>query len=99
MSCCGGRRQQFLSETQRHGDVNGMQEQSPQSPSTNSAPVYFEYSGTTALTVQGPISRQRYRFAEPGARMAVDRRDAPSLAGVPLLRRVKFPSAADMDVD
>jgi hypothetical protein len=39
------------------------------------------------LTVQGPVTRRLYRFAAPGAVVAVDARDAPSLARVPQLRR------------
>jgi len=99
MSCCGGRRRQFLSETQQHEEADGRQAQSHLSSSTNSTPIYFEYSGLTALTVQGPISRRRYRFAEPGARMSVDRRDAPSLAAVPQLKRVKPTMAADIEME
>jgi len=38
--------------------------------------------------VQGPASKRLYRFASPGAIVAVDARDAPSLARVALLRRV-----------
>ena len=97
MSCCGGRRRQFLSEYQQQGEADVRENQPHQSPSTNSKPIYFEYSGMTALTVEGPISRRRYRFAEPGARMAVDQRDAPSLTAVPLLKRVKPPIGADVE--
>jgi hypothetical protein len=48
----------------------------------------FQYIGTSGLTVQGPVSLRQYRFAAPGATVAVDGRDAPSLELVPLLRRV-----------
>lgn len=47
----------------------------------------FQYIGGTGLTVQGPVTRKLYRFAAPGAVVAVDARDAPSLARVPQLRR------------
>lgn len=53
--------------------------------------VYFEYVGRTGLTVQGPITGKRYRFAGPGTRAAIDGRDAPSLSGVPNLKRAKKP--------
>ena len=52
-------------------------------------PAYFQYQGVTALTAIGPVSRRRYRFLSPGAIVAVDGRDAPSLAGVPHLRRLR----------
>jgi len=48
--------------------------------------MVFQYVGTTGLTVEGPITGKRYRFAAPGARVAVDGRDAPSVRGVPNLR-------------
>jgi hypothetical protein len=50
--------------------------------------IYFEYTGNAALTVFGPISGRRYRFAGHGARLAIDPRDRPSLAAVPRLRQV-----------
>ncbi|MEK6409897.1 MAG: hypothetical protein AABN34_23485 [Acidobacteriota bacterium] len=51
--------------------------------------TYFEYTGSTGLTVQGPITGRRYRFSGPGARVGVDSRDAPSVAGAPNLKRVR----------
>ncbi len=48
----------------------------------------FQYIGGSGLTVQGPASKRLYRFASPGAIVAVDARDAPSLARMPQLRRV-----------
>jgi hypothetical protein len=51
-------------------------------------PAYFRYHGSTALTAIGPVSGRRYRFSSAGAVVAVDGRDAPSLAGVPHLRRL-----------
>jgi hypothetical protein len=47
--------------------------------------AYFEYTGKTALIVVGSISRNRYRFAAPGSRLAVDLRDRKHLAAVPHL--------------
>ncbi len=58
------------------------------------APVLFEYIGRTGLSVTGPISRRIYRFPLQGARVAVDRRDAPSLAAVPMLRRLPATGAS-----
>jgi hypothetical protein len=53
------------------------------------APVVFEYVGRTGLTVLGPITGHRYRFAGPGAKVPVDSRDAASLAAVPNLERAR----------
>jgi hypothetical protein len=47
----------------------------------------FQYLGTSNMTVQGPITKRLYRFAQHGAVVTVDVRDAPSLARVPQLRR------------
>ena len=52
------------------------------------API-FEYIGRTALTVFGPISGAPYRFNGPGSRLAVDPRDRPALAVIPVLRFVR----------
>ncbi len=54
-----------------------------------SSAVEFEYIGATALTVDGPLTGRTYRFAEKGARLPVDGRDAFGLATVPVLRRVR----------
>ena len=50
---------------------------------------YFQYTGKTALTAIGSATGQRYRFASSGAQVAVDSRDAPSMMGVPHLRRLE----------
>ena len=55
------------------------------------AVVHFQYMGGTALSARGMFSRRVYRFAAPLAVLEVDARDAPSMAAVPLLRRVKAP--------
>ena len=50
--------------------------------------IYYQYTGDTGLTVFGGATRARYRFAYPGAQVAVDARDGASLEAVPTLRRV-----------
>lgn len=49
--------------------------------------VYFQYVGTSRLTVYGPVSGRSYRFETPGAVLPVDPRDRRSLAAVPMLCR------------
>lgn len=56
-----------------------------------SSAQYFEYVGKTGLTVVGPVTGRRYRFASPGVLLAVDERDSPSMAGVPNLRKAPAP--------
>lgn len=82
MPCCGGKRSQ-VSSAAAAGEGNG----SRPPRRAVAALVEFEYFGRTAMTVLGPITGQRYRFGAPGARVVVDARDAPSLLGVPNLRR------------
>jgi hypothetical protein len=86
MSCCGKSRVQASGLASRQP---GFQ---PKSSTGISAPpvgtVAFEYTGTSRLTVIGPVTRLRYEFQGHGARLNVDRRDSASLATVATLRRV-----------
>jgi hypothetical protein len=50
--------------------------------------VRYRYVGESRLIVEGPLTGRRYFFDRPGTELAVDARDADSLAGVPVLRRV-----------
>jgi len=58
-------------------------------PSPGADTVEVEYVGERTLVVMGQATRQTYRFAGRGARLAVDRRDRASLARVPGLREVR----------
>ena len=67
-------------------------------PPSNPAPkairyshAFFRYVGTTGLTVVGAATGTRYRFDSPGAVVAVDFRDRPSLQAVPHLHQVHSP--------
>jgi hypothetical protein len=48
----------------------------------------YEYTGTTGMTVMGPMSGLKYRFGQPGAKVQVDSRDVRSMAGLPNLRQL-----------
>lgn len=50
--------------------------------------VDFEYTGKTALSVRGTISGKNYRFSKPGDVQSIDYRDASSMMGVPVLKRL-----------
>ena len=82
-SCCGRHREQFLGTAQTTPRANDGQRQRLPQPA-----IQFEYVGATAITVLGSVTGQRYRFDHPGSRVHVDPRDAPSVAGVPNLRRI-----------
>ena len=81
MSCCGNRRQQLRMSTR---------EREPSQPRRYST-AFFQYVGRTALTALGTGTAQQYRFHRPGAIVAVDPRDAASLARIPQLRQVHHP--------
>jgi len=65
----------------------------PRTTLTSQAPSaqYFEYVGKTTLTAFGPVTGRLYRFTRPGALVPVDERDAPSMSGVPHLRKAPAP--------
>ncbi len=82
MPCCGKNRQQIGAMSVPTGAE--MDAGSPVRQFT----IFFEYTGRSAMTVVGLVSGRRYRFAHPGARVAIDPRDRPGLARVPNLRQV-----------
>jgi hypothetical protein len=83
MGCCGKNR--LVRQVENDGPLRVMP--TPRAPSAQ----YFEYIGKTSLTAFGPVTGRHYRFARPGALLAVDERDGPSMAGVPNLRRASAP--------
>lgn len=92
MSCCGKQREQFYGTVQTHKAFESVESTFQQPRPIRYSMVYFEYIGKTGLTVLGPITGKHYRFDRPGARVAVDPRDRPSLAAVPRLRQVMNPT-------
>jgi hypothetical protein len=58
------------------------------SPRRALEPVLFKYTGHSGMTVFGPITGLRYRFPAPGAVIAIDPRDAPSVTTIPRLERI-----------
>jgi hypothetical protein len=92
MSCCGKARSQAAGRTDapRSAEIRSGQGRPGQSVRAQPprAAVLFEYLGETALTATGPVTGKRYRFERPGARAAIDARDAPALRQVSRLRPV-----------
>lgn len=89
MSCCGR-------GTRTPGGIAGGSQLRPPERGAHGAvrpakSVYFQYTGSTELTAQGPISGRSYRFHAPGSVLPVDPRDRRSLEMVPKLRRVDGP--------
>lgn len=90
MACCGGKRRSYHRSSSHHPALAGVRADSRRAAHRSPAPsaVFFEYVGDKALTVIGSATGRRYRFASPGAVVAVDGRDSPAVAAVPGLRRV-----------
>ncbi len=88
MPCCGKGREQLRNPAP--GPPAPERGRTPTQPPRRIyySTVYFEYVGTTALTVESPKTGRRYRFDGPGARVEIDLRDRPWLASVPHLRQV-----------
>ncbi|MEP6684989.1 MAG: hypothetical protein ABJA35_17070 [Parafilimonas sp.] len=51
-------------------------------------PVLFEYTGTTALSVIGNVTRKNYRFHFSGDKQYIELNDAAAMMAVPVLRRL-----------
>lgn len=87
MACCGSGRQQVVRKDFGAGGVS-----SPIEPAARGAVpgsgVVFAYYGAGELVLIGSVSGRRYRFAERGARLAVDPRDAPAFEANTRLRRL-----------
>ena len=80
MACCGQSRITFRSGRGFSG-AGGRLENSL-------AMATFEYTGSTGMTVVGPVSGVKYRFLSPGSRVQIHWRDVASMDAVPNLRRV-----------
>lgn len=89
MACCGRSKNNF-NEINRSPKINLKQNLTGSVHNAGyNFSISFEYTGKTGLTVIGPVSGKRYRFAIPGERVIVDPRDRPSLTRVPCLRQVR----------
>lgn len=78
MSCCGKQRANWRGELPRIPRAQ---------PGTPHA-VYFRYLGNQSITVVGAATGRTYSFSGAGATAAVDPKDAPFIASVPLVAQV-----------
>ncbi len=90
MSCCGRKREDLATQV---AFIDRAQSARPPWRPERPAPaprakVTFEYTGRTAMAVIGGMTRLRYTFIKPGARVEVDAADRASLAAVPHLRQI-----------
>ena len=87
--CCGKNRAQL------HGTVTNPPTRfarpvaSPQPSLARTLGLTFEYTGSTRLSVTGPVTGRQYRFERRGHRVTVDPRDRPAIAAIPVLRQVR----------
>lgn len=51
-------------------------------------PVLFEYTGTTALSVIGNITRKNYRFHFSGDKQYIESGDAAAMMTIPVLKKI-----------
>ena len=89
MGCCGRGSLARIGPAPARGSARALRP----APAASSAPprqarLVYVYVGKTALTAVGAVTGTRYRFDRPGARVAIEPADKPSIAAVPLLRRV-----------
>lgn len=59
-----------------------------QQPVQEKEQVLFQYTGNTALTVTGSITRKSYRFNFSGDKQSIEFSDAPAMMAVPVLKKV-----------
>jgi hypothetical protein len=85
MSCCGKARTSVIVQSSTRPEP--LARPAPSSLQASTAGQLVEYVGSTGLTVRGPASGHVYRFANAGARMLVDGRDAPFLLAIPVLKK------------
>jgi hypothetical protein len=85
MSCCGSQRQSLQRPPVRAPGPNV--EASSLAASPQQAAVWFIYTGPAAITVIGGATGRHYRFAQTGARVPVDSRDALTVRRIATLRR------------
>lgn len=87
MACCGGKRAQAQMQADPPTARPPRPERSGSRQVLASGPPSFELVGARSLTVDGPRSGRRYRFAHPGAVVVVDARDASAFSAVSALRQ------------
>ena len=81
MPCCGQIRAQ--------ASAIGKMAEAGRAPRPVSRGALYEYTGATGMTVIGPVSGTKYRFAETSAKVQIDPRDVSSMTGLPNLRRLQ----------
>ena len=84
MSCCGGNRSRGSVALPHAGNAAA-----GPPPGARPTLAVFRYEGAKTLVVTGGATGTRYTFVGPGAEVAVDIRDRPSVRQVPRLRELR----------
>ncbi len=85
MCNCGKKRTELK---QRPVDFNKMSAGVMPSTLQNHVTVLFQYTGNTALTVTGKITRKTYRFNFSGDKQSIDYNDAVAMMAIPVLKKI-----------
>ena len=80
MCNCGNKRS--------HSRISREAESKKENPAQEPEQVLYEYTGKTALTIVGNVTRKHYRFNYPGDKQNIDSRDSRSMTTVPVLKKV-----------
>lgn len=86
--CNCGKKRTGISQQPNTVNKNYFSATQPTTTSSLKTPVQFKYTGKTALTVTGNITRKNYRFNFTGDIQTIDFNDASSLMSIPVLRRI-----------
>ena len=84
--CNCGKKRNTLSQSNTSYDNHEQRVQ--QSAAQKKPAVTFQYTGKTALTVTGSITKRSYRFNFPGDIQHIEFSDAAAMTAVPVLKRV-----------
>jgi hypothetical protein len=85
--CCGRNNNQRSAQHSVPGRAPAPGAAGLHSHAFQSGPL-FQYIGSTALTVMGPISGALYRFQRTGSWLHVDPRDRAGLMRIPVLKAI-----------
>lgn len=85
MCNCGKKRNEFKQQSNAFNKNNYSNNQPPVQKKET---VLFQYTGNTALTVTGSITRKNYRFHFSGDVQSIELSDAAAMMAVPVLKRM-----------
>ena len=90
MCNCGKKRTAFKQQRIIDSNLPAVvpQQNSLQSIQQSVKTVMFQYTGNTALSVVGSVTRKSYRFGFPGDIQHIALSDAAAMAAVPVLKRI-----------